>query len=180
MAKERMERIIFSNYNLEDDYEEAKQFLMDKSEDGKEPSEDDIWEEIDLQSQSWWECEKMQLESFFHDRVFVPRGTCGRWDGNYDAGAIIRGFQSLYPAWKDCDYIKLYDVDGHFMVQATHHDGTNHYELRELNQKGLGFLERNERKMDDRKLHEALWKSTYSRLPNYAHLVFGNPKRQCA
>lgn len=177
------ERIIYNNYDLADYYDEVKadleQHYVDEG-DGRAATDEEIWDEIYFLNSITWEEEKLIMESFFQKRTFVLRGTSGLWIGNRDAGAIIRNFGELPKAWKDCDYLKIYDVDGHFLIQSSHHDGTNHYELRELNQRGLDYLERHENYMADRELHEKLWKPQYSRLPRYAQKIFGCPCRETA
>lgn len=177
MASKNMggkERIIYSNYL--DNYEETKNYL--KEENGTEPSEQEIWDEINWNDSIMWEYAEDDMVGFFETRIFVLRGTNGRWDGKHDAGAIIRNFEDLRPAWRDCDYLKLYDLDGHFMIKSDHHDGSNQYEIRELNKQGLRFLARHEDDMSARALHEKLWNPRYSKLPNYANTVWGCPKKQ--
>ena len=73
-------RTIYNNYDLWDQYSEfAKETLSEYEE---EPSEDSIWNVINDEDSTNWECEKERLEKFFDDgSIWILRGTSGRWNG---------------------------------------------------------------------------------------------------
>lgn len=176
MKKERMVRVIYDNYDFDALEEEARESL--KSLGIENPSEEEISKEMSFKDQLIWDDVKGCLEDFLKDRVCIVKGTSGLWYGRVEGGAVIRSFSELSPAWSDCTYIRFTDVDSHFYIQCSHHDGTNYFELRELNAKGIGFLERNEGLMYKKELIETLWKNCYSRLPYYMSTVYDAPKRQ--
>lgn len=179
---ERKKRIIFSNYYSEEDFQYAKESICEREDlpENEEPSEKDIWQEYYDILEADYENEKAVLETFF-SKDFLIRGVVGRWDGNYDTGKIVHSFAELSQAWSECDYIELYDVDGHFYITVSHHDGDNFFEVKELTDRGREYASRHEYNMSDRELHEKLWiGSAYTRLPSYAHKMWGCPKRESA
>ena len=177
--KERKERIIYDNYSLEKMLDDVKDELVKK---GFYLSSEDVpeniaWEEVHVIDSLNWEEEISRLKDFMEGKVFVVKGRIETWKGSYDGGAIIQSFDELRPAWNDCSFIKIYDIDGHFHIQASHHDGTNYFEMKKLSKKGSDFLKRNQ--WEDRKyLCEKLWRTGYSVLPNFAHICYGCPKRE--
>lgn len=84
-------------------------------------------------------------------------------------------------AMTDCDYVHLYDENGHFYMQCSHHDGTNYYEIKKLTDKGIEYLKNWEENWNDRRseryVHNQIMKR-YSILPNFSHRVYGCPKVQ--
>ena len=128
-----------------------------------------------------WEDVKEELTNFFDDGgTWILRGTNQCWNGTYGAGTIFTDFISmLATATKDCDYIHLYDQNGHFHLQCSHHDGTNHYEIKRLTDKGIAYLENWEENVSDtrseRYVHDQIIKH-YSTLPHYARKMYGYAK----
>lgn len=125
---EKVRRIIYSNLNLWEDYEEyAKEILLDREE---EVTEDSIWEEI-------------------------------------------------YKAAKDCDYVYIYDENGHFYLRCYHHDGSKYYEIKKVTEKGIKYLENWEHNWNDKRTEENIHDrimERYSTLPHFAHNVYGCPR----
>lgn len=183
MLREPVQRIIYDNYYLWDDENVAyaKEDLEDEG--NNNPTEEDIWEKISDIDASNYDDEMERLEEFFDDgSTWILRGTSGRWDGTYEAGIIFTDFVSTFrKAIQDCDYIKLYDENGHFYLMCSHHDGTNHYEIKKLTEKGVKYLENWEEDWDDKRteryIHDMIMKK-YSVLPHFAHKVYGCPKVQ--
>ena len=171
-------RTIYSNFYAEENYNAAKDFLMETYENPEDITEDDIWEEYNNILDLNWHDEKVMLETMFDgNNRFVLMGTIGRWDGPAEGGFTFSTVEELSLAWEGCDYIHLYDENGHFFVEAAHHDGTNHYEIRQLTEAGIQYEIDHRWDMSPKDLHTRLWKY-YSRLPHYANKVFGCPKRE--
>ena len=184
------EHILFSNYFWENDeegkdqYDYAREFLFEEygEEEGWE-TEDDVpdnrvTDEVYAQSEFTWDDFKVEFGRFLGDsnNGFLLVGTCGLWNGTYDGGCYVNSFDDLHKFWKDCDYIKVYDEGGHLYVKASHHDGTNYAELKELTRKGNSYAD-NHYWDSDRDVHKVLWNSNfYTRLPHYAHKVWGCKK----
>ena len=162
----------------EDYAESAIEYL--KEECGEEPTEESIWNEISFQDQTNWEEEKSQLVDFFAGNTWILQGINERWDGKHSAGHIFSDFMEMfYKACEDCDYIKIWDENGHFYLQCFHHDGTNIYEIKRVTEAGKRYLENWEYCYSDHRsveyIHTRVMKR-YSTLPHYAHKVFGSAK----
>lgn len=48
----------------------------------------------------------------------------------------------FYKAMTDCDYFRIYDENGHMYLTCSHHDGTNHFEIKIVTEKGYTVLPR--------------------------------------
>lgn len=78
--RQMKKRVIYSNYDIWDDYEEAaRENLLEN--DIKNPTEQQIWDECSFLSEMEWSDTKDSLDSFFEDGTYILRGTSGRWDG---------------------------------------------------------------------------------------------------
>ena len=111
------------------------------------------------------------------DGRFLLVGDIGTWHGRYAGGCYIETFDDLYKFWRDCRDIKVWDEGGHLYIKASHHDGTNYAEMREITTRGEEYIERHYYDMDDSEIHEKLFNSNfYTRLPHYAHVVWGTKK----
>lgn len=169
------ERIIYNNYDLDEMYEDCKQFLIDAG--NEEPTEEEIWNEIYFTDSINWENEFEQLKDFFDNGTYIIFGSVGRWNGVYSGGEIFTDFEkAFYDAVKDCNYIKLYDENGHFYIHCSHHDGSCSYEIKKLTDKGIEYYNNWEYDWDDKRTEEYIHNKLierYSTLPRYAEKVFG-------
>lgn len=97
-------------------------------------------------------------------KTYVVLADLGLWYGHAAGGKIIKG---LWNAISKCfeDYNHIYEYKRRLCVDATHHDGTNHFQIKELTPKGLEYVE-NHPYMSDRELHERLFKDSH-----YSHEV---------
>lgn len=189
--KERKERILYDNYYSEEAFSAAREELLENDlfmEDNGYESEDDIpddeiFDKMQEMQEDDWDMIRDELEKFFgsHPNSYLVRGTVGLWYGNKPAGNIIHSLAELSYAWKDCEYIKLYDVDGHFYIKCSHHDGDNLFEMKMLTERGREYADIRKYDYHDRELHDRLWNdSHYTVLPHIAHTLFGVPKRESA
>ena len=184
------EHILFSNYFLENDedgkdkYDYAREYLFEEYGEDEgwlcdlDIPDDRVTDEVYAQSKFEWDDFKYEFEKFLKGSYngFLLVGTCGCWDGTYNGGCYVNSFDDLYKFWEHCDYIKVYDEGGHLYIKASHHDGSNYAELKELTCKGSNYA-LNHRWDSDREVHETLMSSNfYTRLPHYAHKVWGCKK----
>lgn len=179
------ERIIYSNYYNAELFEETKEYLFDEHNDGKWDSIEDVpdekvWDEINFMNDITWEDERARLMEFFDSGYFLLQGDVGTWRGNMRGGYVIRGYYDLVKAWNDCDYVKIYDVNGHFYIECSHHDGTNFYEVKELTDKGYDYIDRHCWDSEEEVHNKVFNSSNYSRLPHFAHKMYGCKKREVA
>lgn len=187
MKKQPRRRLIYSNFYDEGvSFDETKQFLFDErgEDEGWESlsdvSDHEVWEEIAVQDEFNWSDEKYELEKFFDPGYWILQGSFGLWWGRPRGGFIFDSFKEMAKAWNDCDYIRLYDENGHFYIDAAHHDGTNHYEVKRLTEKGREYIE-NHQWDPDETVHDVVFNNNiYSGLPHYAKQVFGCKEREWA
>lgn len=185
-----MKHILFSNYFWENDasgkdqYDYAREYLFEEyAEDEGWESEDDVpddrvFQEVYNQSDFDWDHFKHAFERFIQDSDtgFLLCGDAGTWRGIMSGGCYVDKFDDLYKFWDGCDYIKVYDEGGHLYIEASHHDGNNYAELKELTKKGTEYKDTHYWD-SDQDVHGTLFGSNfYTRLPHYAHKVWGCKK----
>lgn len=177
-------RTIFNNYYDNDRFEDTAEYLFDEyaDEEGwdtvEDVPEDEIWREMQFSDECAWDDAKYDLEHFLKENgPLLVVGSLGLWYGKCRGGKICYNFRDLAGAWKDCDYINIYDQNGHLYIECSHHDGTNMYECKLLTERGEQYAEDRGWDMYDSELHEKLWNdSHYTHLPHYAHKVWGCKK----
>lgn len=179
-------RTIFNNYYDNDRFEDTAEYLFDEyaDEEGwdtvEDVPEDEIWREMQFSDECAWDDAKYDLEHFLKENgPMLVVGSLGLWYGNCRGGKICYNFRDLAGAWEDCDYINIYDQNGHLYIECSHHDGTNMYECKLLTERGEQYAEDHGWDMYDSELHEKLWNdSHYTNLPHYAHKVWGCKKTE--
>jgi len=180
----KKERLIYSNYNLWEDYVEmAREILY---ENGIEYcTEKDIWDEIYFQNSIDYEYVTKEFERFFlnEGNTWILHGNFGRWDGKHECGFIFKTWEELmrHEPMENCDYIKLYDKEGGLYLECTHHDGTNHYEIKKVTRKGEQLLEKWESNYNDerseRQIHNTIINNNfYSEFPYFVEKMYGTTK----
>lgn len=177
-------RTIYDNYNLRKTYpdEDVMEMLIDRGYEKNDITDEIMWEERYSQDEFDWEYAEFELKNFFlnNGNKWMLFGEVGRWDGVYKAGTLFETFNDFfYEATKDCNYINFYDENGHLYLTCTHHDGTCHYEIKEVTDKGIEYLENWECNWNDKRTEEYVHKqifNRYSRLPHFAHKVYGCKK----
>lgn len=180
------ERIIFNNLT-EDHNGNTREVAIESLELNNifNPSEQDILDEqYDLEELDWLE-EKARFEELFDGSLFLVVGTCGLWNGNFAAGKVISTWNELMQGFKDCDYFKFWDENGHLYLSGAHHDGINTFEMKQLTEKGssmwknweYGLCTRKINELSLREIHQKLFTTNaYSKIPHFAHRFYGCPK----
>ena len=108
--REPKKRIIYSNYDLDEMFDDARQEVIDR---GEEPTEAVIWNEIYEMDNLNWEEEKERLTDFFEGGKWIAMGTCGRWNGTFPVGFVFTDFMEFFNKLsRDCDYYEFSDPDG--------------------------------------------------------------------
>lgn len=181
MAKER---IIYDNYDVCAMYNAARAFLLEEYNED-EITETMIWNEVNFQDSLTWQYENRLLTDFFTGHgFFLIRGFVGRWNGTFAAGAVFDNWEDMFhDATKDCDYVKIWDENGHFYLECSHHDGTNSYEIKRISNAGYNFIDNWYYNWDDERsesqIHDIVWHSNFlSSLPHFAHEIYGCKKRE--
>ena len=172
--------IIWSNVDLDiDDWRYGyKEYLEINEMDDKDPNDENaIYEWMIETNDMYLDDERMNLNKEVDGRILII-ADLGLWNGRKSGykilGANIKDIFNINP--RGFDYAEFYG-DG-YNIKATehHHDGTNYAELRELTCKGSNYA-LNHSWDSDREVHETLMSSNfYTRLPHYAHKVWGCKK----
>ena len=183
-----MKNTIFNNYDVTAAYNFARDDLWEMREGRGENwdsiddiPEREIWEEVNFLEQINWEDAEAEMRDFFEGKTLLIRGTFGSWRGDLPSGKVI-AYSELWKAWADCDYVEIYDEGGHFFIRASHHDGTNSYEVKILTEKGAEMWGNWENYygnsrwdgLSEREVHDRLWKNAqYTHIPHFAREVYG-------
>lgn len=164
---------------VEADFFETRKFLFEEQEYGNWENEEDIpddvvYQEMEVIDSNTWINAKCEMKGFFNNGVFLLTGTAGTWRGQLRGGFIAHNYDELSKAWSASWYhtTHIYDENGMFCIDIAHHDGTNHWEVKQLTQKGIDYLSRHEYD-DEETLHDKLWQSPYSKLCRFAKTVYG-------
>lgn len=169
--------IIFDNYYDTDKYEEARKILFElyPEENWASPEaipEQRLLEEIDYQDNELWEDIINCFDSLFNDDCYLLTGYFGSWRGKLEGGKFIKSTDDLCDALQHLDYIRIIDRNGHLIIEGSHHDGSDRYELKKLTRKGYELADNNYF-ANDRKLHDTIMKTNfYSTLPHFAKALY--------
>lgn len=135
-----MKTILFSNYDF--DEEEVKNDMLECGYDEEYITEDTLFEFWHDECLYWWEDIDAQLYNLLDGEKHIVYGEVERWNGQYSGANISDDWkESWYSMTKDCDYIELYVEDGDLKVKCSHHDGTNFFTIRKLNEEGVELWE---------------------------------------
>ena len=170
--KESKKHIIYSSDPYDFNEEEMRESWLESAEvndweipeDG--PSDDDLWQEWYEQNEREWDYIKCEVK--YHDErgSYLIIASLGLWNGRFDGGKIIDGY--LSEAIGACfeDYNKVYWQNKNLKVKAIHHDGTNHFIIKKLTDRGIEFYNNHYYDYDDRTMHQKLFKDAH-----YSHSV---------
>ena len=172
-------KLIYSDWSddmgIDEDY--AKENWYANHDEGEEPTESQIWNEISFLQSVAFEDFEYELKRFMKDKKFILKGTLGLWDRDVYAGTVVKDMRELFDALDMSGdyYTKFEDVAGKLMITVSHHDGTNYFELRELTDKGL---KKYESKYDQYSSNRDLVKTLmdvacYSKNANYSKIMWG-------
>ena len=174
------ERIIYDNYNIYDTYSDEDMIEL-AIENGMADSKDEVTESM-IDDLRWdedaidWETAKRELADYFKNETVIFFGTLGLWYGR-TAGGKTGDFENLLmSAIQDCTYVKIYENNGRMFLECSHHDGTNEFEIKIINERGKQYLENweygswnDKRTLQD--VHTQIIKR-YSRRPQFCKNVY--------
>lgn len=175
-----VERRIYDNYDLDEIYpDEMIREILDL-EDDEELDDEDAWNWRYTQTEFDWDDALCELKKFFEGKTVGFFGEVGRWNGVCRGGKIGDFEKILYDAISDCDYIKIYDENGHLHLTCSHHDGTNHFEIKIITENGEKYNDNWEYsgwydKRTQAEVYDQIYKR-YSLLPHYCHKQYGCKK----
>lgn len=164
--------IIYDNHTLNfDEWKEAYREMCENNEieiEG-EISDDAVWQYRSDCLNDEWDMIKYDLERHFENGYFVIVADLGRWNGTFPGGKVVNGYEGVAETWRCNDYygIEIYELlkggQWEMHVEGHHHDGTDHFVVKRLTDKGVDYYEKHEYDIDDRILHKRLFtNSKYS------------------
>ena len=166
-----MEHTLYSNYF--EDLPDTEEVMERLEELGEELTSENAYTLINEDIACDFEYFIDGLTSLLKTKYYIATGTCGLWYGRVEGGMVIANIQDFFKLLKDCEYLKFIDKDGHLLIECSHHDGNNYYELRELNDKGVKYYQDNYDYEDRRKVCEKLFSPNYSKLPRIGKHLYG-------
>ena len=89
------------------------------------------------------------IKKYLQDNLLVATGTVGTWHGPEEGGIVIESPGDFIKLLTDCDYVEIAMDDTQMYVKCSHHDGTNHYKLREVLKSDYEYY--GEHRYDDRR-----------------------------
>lgn len=172
------ETILYDSYYSEEKVTDARQYLFDEyAAEEKWNSPQDvpdyrIFREIELQDDIAWDEIKLDLEILFRSDYFLLTGYCGTWHGNMEGGKFINTLPELLSVIPHLDDFRIIDRNGHLIIEGSHHDGSDRYELKRLTRKGYELANSNYF-ANTRELHNTIMKNNlFSGLPHFAQKVY--------
>lgn len=166
------ERIIYDSYA--DRFAETREWLLESESFALEEITDAIvYDAIADDLRFEMEETRENLRNLFAGETLIAVGHCGTWRGNLPAGNVSDDFDDMFDRMAcDCDYIKIWDENGHLFVECSHHDGTNRFEIKRLTARGIALYEQWENDWDDKRtrqqIHALLFSyNLFSALPHY-------------
>lgn len=147
------------------DKEEMKQEYEESY--GETPNEEELERFIEDTNDMFLDDERSNVEFYekqHGQKTYIILADLGLWDGRAEGGKIIKG---LWNAISKCfeDYNHIYEYRRRLCIDAIHHDGTNHFQIKELTPVGMDYME-NHPYISDRELHQRLFKDSH-----YSHEV---------
>lgn len=134
-----MEDVYFGGfYNAET---AAKEDLLDCGYDDAEITEDlirrHIYSIIEDESENFWSAIRRAEDPYY----WLVIADIGTWQGRRDGGKVFNGLTEALMACVDDvdDYTIAEDHRGNVVIHAYHHDGTNHFQLYRLSERGADW-----------------------------------------
>ena len=161
------ETILYDSYYSAEKENDARQYLFD------EYADEEKWNSPqDVPDYKIFREIEFELEILFKSDYFLLTGYCGTWHGNMEGGKFINSLSELLSVIRHLDDFRIIDRNGHFIIEGSHHDGSDRYELKRLTRKGYE-LANNNYFANTRELHNTIMKNNlFSGLPHFAQKVY--------
>ena len=107
-TKRAKDREIYDNYYVFEAWESAARENLEER--GiADPSEEEMWNEVNALDQDFWEDVKCEMTNFFDDgSAWILSGTMERWNGKHSGHILFHTFSELLTKTaKDCDYYRF-------------------------------------------------------------------------
>ena len=128
----KKERVIFDS---EPNYEDAKQYLIERRLEDGEPTDDisdeDIYDEANFEVEMNFDDETVNLNKTLNGRVLCI-ASLGLWNGRRTGYKICKDNLNEVMYQAQGDYYRVTYNGNDIVARDCHHDGTNYYTFREL------------------------------------------------
>lgn len=178
-----MKTTIYTDIYTDEDRKVARDCLLDwlheTGDDTSEPSDQEIYDELSQMKCCELDDVVYNLTKLYNDsktKKWLVTGCLGLWDGKHASGFVAgRGddIENKLLYNEHIDNLEIYDDGGQLQIAQYHHDGTNRFIIKELNEAGARYFDRHEYDTDPRVLIEKLSRPRYSRNIYYAKKIFG-------
>ena len=172
-----MKHTLYSNYYGWISEDEIKHYLWECEyvDHIDEVTDDMIYEEMYHLEEMYWDDFSYELKHFFDKgNAWLLTGTLGLWDGKCKGGFIFKTFDEFCKCLNDCCYIEITDNKGHLEIKCSHHDGTNHFEIKRISDFGWEWYNNHCYDFYDEELHTKMWNNNFmTSLPHFARDVYG-------
>ena len=163
--------ILFDNYDGYD-FEQVKADLLENN-GWDDISDENVYSAMsDLEYEDWLYCKSLLRHAV--DGKILTKGKAGRWYGNRAALKLFDDIDAAIDAIiQDCDYIRVWEDKNHLYIRASHHDGTNEFEIKQVTPDGeriyhnwnYSYDPRTEN-LDEWQILDKMWNSSkYSHIP---------------
>lgn len=139
-----MSKILYQSYELlikkeREQYWDAcvEHYQCINEDDNYKPSEQEFEDYLRWDNEIWWEEIKNELERLMEGKKYKVKADLGLWYGRREGTRICEGFEAISVCIGNGDYIRIYEERGTLKIDELHHDGTNHYTIKEVTPKGL-------------------------------------------
>lgn len=139
-----MSKILYQSYELlikkeREQYWDAcvKFYRNDTGDENYNPTEQEFEEYLRWDNEIWYEEIKNELEHLMEGKKYKVKADLGLWYGRREGTRICEGFEAISVCIMNGDYIRIYEERGTLKIDELHHDGTNHYTIKEITTKGL-------------------------------------------
>ena len=170
---------IYDSYYSPEREKRTREFLFELYADDEgwksadEISDQRVFDQMSFENDIEWQYVKDELSSLIQTHCYLIKGYCGTWRGNLDGGQFIHSINDLMKVISHLDDIRITDRNGHLIIEGSHHDGSDRYELKRLTNKGY-LLADSYYFAKDRELHNTIMNTNfYSALPRFAKHIYG-------
>ena len=169
--------ILYDSYYSTEKEESTREFLfeLEADEQGWKTPDDipdeRVFDQMHFQDETDWDDIKHELEELFQADDYLMTGYCGTWRGRLDGGSFICSMRDFLRVIEHLDDLRIIDRGGHLIVEGSHHDGSDSYELKRLTHKGYLLADSNYF-AKDHDLHNTIMRTNfYSALPYFAKRI---------
>lgn len=121
--------------------EMKKEYIAYKKDDDEdfndeEVNDEDIYDYMqNMKDIEWEDCSSEFLKPYFDNNMVLFTGSLGLWNGRRSVHKVLKSYDDFTSIISDYDDVKLYSENGKTYINLLHHDGTNSFEIKLVNEK---------------------------------------------